>query len=634
MKARRTLYNNIVFNSSRYKTLYKYLQGTSTRCAHDDIRRLSSYITTVDEKHTKPKHSRKPGVGGTSEEKSISQALRIIHERNYQVIIEVMNACHVDWAEKQLPIRKDHNKIWARVLTHSDLLSKEALQYQMERASIVRNRNSSSVGGDGGSTYQIPVVALNLQDTTIKNSKLRPIMEMLYGAKVAADASKCDQSITTTTKLLVCGVPNAGKSSFIYPLTKHRTLQVKKKKGSFHLPSINIIPGWTMVTKSHAFDIKVLKDSKNGGKHHKTKSVGLDDTPGIRPRLETLMEGNNDDELLAKWLSTRGIGMLSKKSNNINHDNLEQQVIQILWRGLKRHAEISQSSFEFDSSDSLWERHLEGTKVGTNTTLDSLTRAVSSGVYGGCIIEEEEHTPMSKQGEYTINQDSTIVAMNQSAKLLVDIGSGKVEFDRIKHSQIFLPRFDNRMSRRGSSRRQAEENSSRLPRRTSPPHSSTKQSNIRHHHLDHTIQQKPEESSVNRLPEHMQRLECLKCAGFVKENRLGELFGKSFPKVINWKEDDICAFYSRILEVFDEKKSRHVKHLMLDSLVLTIKQKQKLASKSKVYKNEVNRKLAKKFPVRSETRPKPFRSDQPIPLKSFVCTNRSNSSCKIKSQTS
>ena len=176
---RRTLYNNnIVFNSSRYKTLYKYLQGTSTRCAHDDIRRLSSYYITTDEKHTKhtkPKHSRKPGVGGTSEEKSISQALRIIHERNYQVIIEVMNACHVDWAEKQLPIRKDHNKIWARVLTHSDLLSKEALQYQMERASIVRNisSSSSSVGGDGGSTYQIPVVALNLQDTTIKNSKLR-----------------------------------------------------------------------------------------------------------------------------------------------------------------------------------------------------------------------------------------------------------------------------------------------------------------------------------------------------------------------------------------------------------------------------------------------------------------------------
>ena len=132
----------------------------------------------------------------------------------------------------------------------------------------------------------------------------------------------------------------------------------------------------------------------------------------------------------------------------------------------------------------------------------------------------------------------------------------------------------------------------------------------------------------------MQRFECLKCAGFIKENRLGELFGKSLPKVMNWKEDDICAFYSRILEVFDEKKSRHVKHLMLESLVLTIKQKQKLASKNKVYKNEVNRKLAKKFPVQSETRPKPFRSDQPIPLKPFVCTNRSNSSCKAKSQTS
>ena len=105
-------------------------------------------------------------MGGIAEERAISQAIRTIRERNYQVVIEVMNACHVDWAERQLPIRKESNvhKIWARVLTHSDLLSREALQYQIKRASIIRNHSNES--------YQIPVVALNLQDTNLKQTKL------------------------------------------------------------------------------------------------------------------------------------------------------------------------------------------------------------------------------------------------------------------------------------------------------------------------------------------------------------------------------------------------------------------------------------------------------------------------------
>ena len=98
-------------------------------------------------------------MGGIAEERAISQAIRTIRERNYQIVIEVMNACHVDWAERQLPIRKDSNvhKIWARVLTHSDLLSREALQYQIKRASIFRNQSNES--------SQIPVVAVNLRDT-------------------------------------------------------------------------------------------------------------------------------------------------------------------------------------------------------------------------------------------------------------------------------------------------------------------------------------------------------------------------------------------------------------------------------------------------------------------------------------
>ena len=143
-------------------------------------------------------------MGGIAEEKAISQAIRTIRERNYQVVIEVMNACHVDWAERQLPIRKDSNvhKIWARVLTHTDLLSREALQYQMKRASIIRNHTSNN----DDNSYQIPVVALNLQDTNLKQTKLRPVMEMLFGTKAVAVATMTTSEVSSS-KLLVCGVP-------------------------------------------------------------------------------------------------------------------------------------------------------------------------------------------------------------------------------------------------------------------------------------------------------------------------------------------------------------------------------------------------------------------------------------------
>ena len=633
-------------------------------------------------------------MGGIAEERAISQAIRTIRERNYQVVIEVMNACHVDWAERQLPIRKDSNvhKIWARVLTHTDLLSREALQYQMKRASIIRNHTSNN----DDNSYQIPVVALNLQDTNLKQTKLRPVMEMLFGTKAVAVATTTTSEVSSS-KLLVCGVPNAGKSSFIYPLTKHRTLAVKKKKGSFHLPSINATAGWTMGTKSHVFDIKVPRDGSSSNKH-KTESVSLDDTPGLRPRLENLME---NDELLASWLCTRGMkapkGMLSKTNNDKSYNTLEKYIVQILWRGLKRHAEISSSQQEplfeeFESPDALWEHYLNNN--GTQSkSLDSFIRTVTLGEYGGYIIEEEEYIPTTtttttqqqqqqeeEEEELYINQDSTIVAMNQSAKLLTDIGSRRVTFDRTKHTKFFLPRFDNRISRSGRRGREERDNShstvrsshsyngmnenskqppttshiqqqnpkdsriqrlrehgstrqedgSHLPKKSSSPaHKNTNQPTKQLSSPLFTQQKSDDSTTIKRLPEYMQRPDlCMKCAGFIKTDKLGELRGTAYSGILHWTEDDICSFYSRIVEVFNAE-SRHMKKLLLDSMVLTIKRKLKLTSMRKVYKNEVRRKMLKKFPLPSENRPVRFRSDQPIPLKPFACTNRSNSSCRV-----
>ena len=132
-----------------------------------------------------------------------------------------------------------------------------------------------------------------------------------------------------------------------------------------------------------------------------------------------------------------------------------------------------------------------------------------------------------------------------------------------------------------------------------------------------------------RLPEHQHKLECMKCAGFVKANRLGELSGTYYPRVLDWKEHDIRSFYSRMTEAFFGEKWRYARHLMNDSLALTLKNKYKLTSRRKVFKKFASKDLGG-YPVVSEERPRRFQSDKPVPLlEPIVCTNRSKSACRL-----
>lgn len=66
--------------------------------------------------------------GHIFEEKAIAQAIRTIKDKQFKVVVEVMNACHVDWADRNLPARhmiQRNANIWIRVLTHSDYYQKK-----------------------------------------------------------------------------------------------------------------------------------------------------------------------------------------------------------------------------------------------------------------------------------------------------------------------------------------------------------------------------------------------------------------------------------------------------------------------------------------------------------------------------
>ena len=373
------------------------------------------------------------------EENAIAQAIRTIEDKEFKVVVEVMNACHVDWADRNLPARhmiQRNANIWIRVLTHSDLLSKEALKYQIKRASYI----SSISEKNKKSNYQIPVVALEDFQTSSKSTKkfsIRTVMEMLLGGRdISIEYGQHQQ-------ILVCGLPNAGKSSFIYPLTQNRKLQVKNKE-SHHLPSMS----W-----SNVFDINVVDNHTK--RSHKTQTVSLTDTPGLRPKLEDI----GDDDELAVWLATQSIkpqqGMFSK--SNPNYERLKTKIVNILWQGIKRHKEIKRKPMKHKSPDELWKFHED--RHDGELTLDNFIQACVYGYEDGycdrMLIERHPigidakgqpmiHYKTDEPGQgmaIKVNKDSTIVAMNPSAVMLTNIGGGRLKFDEKKHSQLFLPPF-------------------------------------------------------------------------------------------------------------------------------------------------------------------------------------------------
>ncbi|KAA8499228.1 Mitochondrial ribosome-associated GTPase 1 [Porphyridium purpureum] len=125
------------------------------------------------------------------------------------------------------------------VYTHSDLLQKHELA-QLKKWSA---------------EYVAPPENTFFKDVSeYKNQKRKNFHDlidqigflMLHGASRFKGAGM--------TKAIVCGIPNVGKSSLIYILTKDLTKEVKKKK-LYHAPKIENVAGKTRVLKQHWLNV-------------------------------------------------------------------------------------------------------------------------------------------------------------------------------------------------------------------------------------------------------------------------------------------------------------------------------------------------------------------------------------------
>jgi len=162
------------------------------------------------------------------------------------VVVEMSNAALVGARVGNMHVRSSASKRWLnkasyriKCLTNADKLSDEALALQINQAE--REHPGTAVFALNLTT------ADKIKATEVKNVKCAMIA-------AAARHFGADKS---GGKIVVCGSPNAGKSSLILPLTKNRTIQTRKK-GAYHLPSISAKAGETLGVKRHTLQVSRL----------------------------------------------------------------------------------------------------------------------------------------------------------------------------------------------------------------------------------------------------------------------------------------------------------------------------------------------------------------------------------------
>lgn len=348
------------------------------------------------------------------EESAIARALRWMQEKSPSIVLEVRHVSLLGINVLPRPAVDAIRNAAVRIvcLTHADTLSDQALSQQIK--SLQRHVNNYALQKE----MPTAIFALNLTQAS-KRKYLARLAEALFGASISQGHSR-----SGTRQILVFGMPNSGKSSLILPLTKERTLEVRKKK-SYHLPKVSSQAGCTLGLKTH-----VLEPAGNIRASH---DVSLMDTPGLRPRLESL-----DSDFIALLLAAKVIEPYKGYKEVIPPHAVTKHLLE----ALNRHAEMSGGEvppyvklFGLDSATSDAAVFLDAFQPTTGKRPEEmlLVRKCHSGELGGMVFHparshQQQHVNVSNdvndESDLSFKRGSAVVYMNDAAKELVAIGIG------------------------------------------------------------------------------------------------------------------------------------------------------------------------------------------------------------------
>lgn len=451
------------------------------------------------------------------------------------------------------------SSIRIKCLTHADTITDLALQQQIRLTEDLDERRRYP------RQRPLAIFALNLKLAT-QSKQLKELRDAMFGAS----------KLTKSNRILVCGLPNSGKSSLILPLTKARTLMVKKKQ-SYHLPNVSSKAGMTLGVKKH-----VLTGSD------KNKPLTLLDSPGLRSRLS-----HADPRVIALLLAANVTELFSGYQQIASHD----MIIRLLLKASNRHAAMSHEQPAYkellglDSPIDDPAAFLQACKATEkNGGVDewSVIRKFQRSEFGGLIFTPHQiQEDANNSSMLLFDRTSAVLYMNEEAQRLVDIGNGKTvdEFE-------FIPRAAASQSVTGNQH---------MP--------------IKDEKVD---PRKPGEPVM--FPPHSRTFNCMLCAQFAKRDAKSNIFGMRHTRVQAWKHMDILCYFSRMSEAFGSIWSGHTRYLFKDSLACTLATKHKLRSRAAAYKKF---KGIKEYPVPNHLRPKRFQIDQPIPWV-HPCTRTKN----------
>lgn len=486
----------------------------------------------------------------TDEEYYIYQCLRWMLQSKPPVVVHVENVSLTGCQFLPGPAARTVSEapIVIHCLTHCGKVSDRVLWRQIQLIEETYKSREQPVG----------IFALNLTPG-IQAYNLKSVRDAMMGAAKLVDRNQ----------VLVCGLPNSGKTSLVIPITKQYSVLSKNK----------ILPPLINKPYEEAF-LGMQKHTLKAGKYG---DIVVVNSPGLRPRMQNL-----DARALSLLLASRALDVFEGYKDVVG----DKLLLATSLAALNRHADASQDTPIYVEKLGLSditedpEEFYDAVCKREGRTIDEqdLITDIYKGFYGGQLFwagKPSLPADVPATPYWPFSRDTAVIYMNEQAKRFAAIGTGEATYT---------------------------------------PMTLTEDASRPNHHQDKeesgfATGESPLPGEPIVYPEHRADFDCMTCAGFVKRDKEGRIFGCRFTRAQQWTDIDIVCFYSRMMEAFGGLKYGHVRYLFKDSLACTLAMKHKLRSRAQAYKKVP---IVHRFPIPDHERPFRFRVDQPIQLR-FSC---------------